>query len=127
MESLFNMPKFTFSEVRDHSAKYWGDDTKFSMKLGMSRCFNVQIELFQWIAGYCVYKEFIDSKREGIHHLGFFIENLQEYIEEFQKQSIEPIQTGLYPPSLIYAYMDTEKIFGAVIEFVEIIKRKKRK
>ena len=127
MESLFNMPKFIFSEDLDHPAKYRGKDTKFSLKLGISRCFNVQIELFQWIEGDCVYKEFIDAERKGIHHFGVFIDNLQDYIDEFQKQGIEPIQTGAFPPSLKYAYLDTEKIFGAIIEFIEIIKRKRRK
>jgi len=127
MESLFNMPKFIFSEDLDHPAKYRGRDVKFSLKLGMSRCFNVQIELFQWIEGDCVYKEFIDAKREGIHHFGVFIDNLQDYIVEFQKQGIEVLQTGTFPPSLKYAYMDTEKIFGIIIEFLEIIKRNRRK
>ncbi len=127
MESLFNMPKFIFSEDLDHPAKYRGKDTKFSLKLGMSRCFNVQIELFQWIEGDCVYKEFIDAKREGIHHFGVLVDKLQDYITEFQNQGIEALQTGTFPPSLKYAYMNTEKIFGVIIEFIEIIERKRRK
>ncbi|MFX1316351.1 MAG: VOC family protein [Promethearchaeota archaeon] len=127
MESLFNMPKFVFSEDLNHPAKFRGRDIKFSIKLGMSRCFNMQIELFQWIAGDCIYKEFVDTKREGMHHYGVFINNFQKYIDEFQKHGIEPIQSGMFPPSLKYAYMDTEKTFGTIIEFMEIIKRGRRK
>ena len=127
LESLFKMQEFVFSEDLDHPAKYRGRDTKYSIKIGISRCFNMQIELFQWIEGDCIYNEFIDSKKEGLHHFGVFVENLQGYIDTFQNYGIEVLQTGKFPPRLTYAYMDTEKIFGAIIEFIELIKRKRRK
>ena len=126
MESIFNMPKFEFSEDLDHPAIYRGRDTKFSIKMGISRCFNTSIEIFEWIKGDSVYKEFIDTQKEGLHHFGVFVENLQEYVDYLQKQGIEVIQTGMFPPRLKYAYMDTARIFGAVIEFIEIVKRKRK-
>jgi hypothetical protein len=33
----------------------------------------------------------------------------------------------MFPPRMKYAYMDTEKIYGAVIELIEIIKKKSKK
>ena len=126
MESLFNMPKFEFSEDLDHPAIYRGRKTKFSIKMGVSRCFNTSIEIFEWIKGDSVYKEFVDTQKEGLHHFGVFVENLQEYVDYLQKKGIEVIQTGMFPPRLKYSYMDTVKIFGVVIEFCEIIKRKRK-
>ncbi len=126
MESIFKMPKFEFSEDLDHPAIYRGRDTKFSIKIGVSRCFNTSVEIFEWIKGDSVYKEFVDTQKEGLHHFGVFVENLQGYIDYLQKQGIEVIQTGMFPPRLKYAYMDTVKIFGVVIEFIEIVKRKSR-
>ena len=125
MESMFRMPKFEFSEDLDHPAIYRGRDTKFSIKMGVSRCFNTSIEIFEWIKGDSVYKEFVDTQKEGLHHFGVFVENLQGYIDYLQKHGIEVIQTGMFPPRLKYAYMDTVKIFGVVIEFIELVKRKK--
>jgi len=128
MESLFNMPKFSFSEVLDHPAVYRGKETNFSMKIGVSRCFGTSIELFQWLKGDCIYKEFIDAKKEGLHHFGCYVENLKNYVNHFQNKDIEVIQTGFFNfGKLHYSYMDTEKIFGTIIEFVEIIKRKRSK
>jgi len=124
MESIFKMPKFEFSEDLDHLAIYRGRNTKFSIKMGISRCFNTSVEIFEWIKGDSVYKEFIDTQKEGLHHFGVFVENLQGYIDYLQKQGIEVIQTGMFPPRLKYAYMDTVNIFGVVIEFIEIVKRK---
>jgi len=127
MESLFNMPKFEFSEDLDHPAIYRGRDTKFSIKIGMSTCFNTTIEIFQWLKGDSVYKEFVDTQKEGLHHFGVFVDDLEKYVDLFQKKGIDVVQSGIFPPRLKYAYMDCEKIFGAVIELMEIMKRKKKK
>ena len=127
MESLFNMPKFEFSEDLDHPATYRGRDTKFSIKIGISRCFSTSIEIFQWLNGDSTYKEFVDSQKEGLHHFGVFVDDVQKYVDAFQKEGIDVVQSGTFPPRLKYAYMDTVKIFGAVIELMEIMKRKKIK
>ncbi|MFX0021034.1 MAG: hypothetical protein ACFE9S_01820 [Candidatus Hermodarchaeota archaeon] len=127
MELIFNMPKFQFSEDLDHPAVYRGRDTKFSIKLGVSRCFSTPIEIFQWLKGDSIYKEFLDSQKEGLHHFGVFVEDLDQYVDNFQRLEIEVVQSGIFPPRLKYAYMDTEKTFGAVIELIEIMKRKTKK
>jgi len=95
--------------------------------MGVSRCLSISIEIFQWLKGDSTYKEFVDSQKEGLHHFGVFVEDLQIYVDKFQKEGIDVVQSGMFPPRLKYAYMDTVKIFGAVIELMEIVKRKKRK
>ncbi|MFX0046620.1 MAG: VOC family protein [Candidatus Hermodarchaeota archaeon] len=127
MESLFKMPKFEFSEDLDHPAIYRGRDTKFSIKIGVGRCLSISIEVFQWLKGDCIYKEFVDSQKEGIHHFGVFVEDLQKYIDKFQEEGIDVVQSGIFPPRLKYAYMDTVNVFGTVIELMEMMKRKKIK
>jgi methylmalonyl-CoA/ethylmalonyl-CoA epimerase len=127
MESLFGMPKFQFSEDLDHPAMYRGRDIKFSIKIGMSRCFNSTIEIFQWLKGDCIYKEFVDSQKEGLHHFGVFVDDVDKHVDMFQKEAIELVQSGTFPPKLKYAYMDFVDTFGAVIEFMELVKRRKQK
>ena len=127
MESLFNMPAFEFSEDLDHPATYRGRDTKFSIKMGVSRCLSISIEIFQWLKGDSTYKEFVDSQKEGLHHFGVYVEDLEKYVDRFQTEGIDVVQSGMFPPRLKYAYMDTVEIFGAVIELMEIVKRNKMK
>ncbi|MFX0147723.1 MAG: VOC family protein [Candidatus Hodarchaeota archaeon] len=128
METLFKMPKFSFSEVIDNPAIYRGKETEFSLKIGISRCFNTSIEIFQWLNGDGIYKEFVDANKEGLHHFGCYVDNLENYINHFQNKGIEVIQTGFFNfGKLHYMYLDTEKIFGTIIEILEIIKRKRSK
>ncbi|MFX0073032.1 MAG: VOC family protein [Candidatus Hermodarchaeota archaeon] len=126
IESLYGIPKFAFFENKDNTCKYRGRDSGFSTKIGISRLFNTQIELIQLLEGECIFKEFFDSGREGLHHFGIFVDNLDSYIEEFKKKGIEVVhaaQTGKQK----FAYFDTEKTFGIYLEFQETIKRKKKR
>jgi len=124
MESLYGIPKFAILEQKDLPIKYRGTDTKISLKLALSRFFNTQIELIQRINGDCIYKEFIDSGREGIHHVSFFVDNLDSYIDEFLNHRMIVVQYGHIGKQRL-AYFDTEKTFGILFEFQETAKRKK--
>jgi hypothetical protein len=94
MESIYGIPKFTFLELNDLPIKYRGEDTIVSQKIAFSRLFNMQIELIEQVKGDCIYKEFLDSGKEGFQHVSFFIEDLDSYIDAFQKAGFEIIHYG---------------------------------
>jgi hypothetical protein len=124
-ESLYDMPKFAILENKDNIFKYRGKDSKISTRIALSRLFNTQIELIQLVEGECIFKEFLDSGREGLHHFGIFVKDLQSYIDEFQKLGIAVIHAGQTGKQRV-AYMDTEKSFGILLEFQETIKRRRK-
>jgi hypothetical protein len=126
MESLFGCPKFAIFENKDNIFKYRGKDSKIYTRIALSRLFNMQIELIQLMEGDCIFKEFIDSGREGLHHFGIFVDNLEYYIEEFKKIGIEVVHAGQTGKQKV-AYLDTEKTVGIYFEFQQTIKRKKKK
>ncbi len=126
LESLYSIPKFAIFENKDNIYKYRGKDSRISTKIALSRIFNMQIELIQLIEGECIFKEFIDAGKEGLHHFGIFVENLQSYINEFQEKGYDLIHAGQVGTQKV-AYFDTEKTFGILLEFQETIKRKRRK
>jgi hypothetical protein len=126
MEELYDIPKFSFLENKDNIYQYRGNPSKISTRIGLSRLFNTQIELIQLIEGECIFKEFIDSGREGLHHFGIFVENLESYIEEFKKRGFVVVHAGQTAKQRV-AYFDTDKTFGVFLEFQETVKRRKKK
>jgi len=126
LEIQFGIPKFAFFENKDNIFKYRGKDSKISTRIGMSRAFNTQIELIQLIEGECIFKEFLDSGREGLHHFGIYVDNLEIYIKRFYELGIGIVHSGQTWKQKV-AYFDTEKIFGAFLEFQETLKRKGKK
>jgi len=126
MESLFNVPKFIFMNEASDTFKYRGRDSKMTSIIAISRMGNTQIELIQWIDGNSTYKEFLDQGKEGLHHIATYVEDIQSYIDDFKKKGIEVLQSGEILRHL-FAYMDTEKTFGIILEFLEKVKGKRRK
>ena len=124
-ETLFNVPKFAILPETKDIVKYRGKDVEVNTKLAFSRQFNVQIELTQLITGDCIYKEFLDQGREGLHHISLFIENIEAYIEYFEKQGYEMIYYGEIGKR-VYAYFDTEETLGMILEVQETKKRRKK-
>ncbi|MHA1275396.1 MAG: VOC family protein, partial [Promethearchaeota archaeon] len=98
---------------------------KVNTKIALSRQFNIQIELIQLIEGESVFKEFLDQGREGLHHVSLFIEDIDSYIEYFEKRGIEKIYSGSIGRQT-FAYFDTEEILGMFLEVQETRKRRKK-
>ena len=81
--------------------------------------------MIQHLSGDCIYKEFLDQGREGLHHISLFIENIEAYIEYFEKQGYEMIYYGEIGKR-VYAYFDTEETLGMILEVQETKKRRKK-
>ncbi len=114
-----------FLEKSDSLCKYRGKDSIMSTKLAISRIFNVQIEVVQHIKGECVFKEFLDSGREGLHHFGIYVDDLDSVVKEFTDKGYEIIHQRIIGKQKV-AIFDTEKDLGILLEFQETIRRKKR-
>ena len=126
MKALYGIPQFAVFENKDNIFKYRGKDSKISTRIAISRLFNTQIELIQLIEGECIFKEFIDSGREGLHHFGIYVKDLDSYIKEFNKKGIQVVHAGQTAKQRV-AYMDTEKTFGIYLEFQETVKKSRKK
>ena len=125
LETVYGLPKFAFLIKNDSLCKYRGKDSKISTKLALSRIFNVQIELIQLTEGECIFKEFLDSGREGLHHFGIYVDDLDSVIKEFTDKGYEILHQRIIAKQKV-AYIDTEKDLGILLEFQETIRRKKR-
>jgi len=127
MEELYGVPSFALMENIIHQdATFHGKESNIVIDYAFSRLLNVQIELQQWKSGDCLFKEFIEQGKEGLHSIGIYVDDLDAYIEEFKKRGIEVIQTGQVGKQK-FAYLDTEKTFGFLLEISTTVKRRRKK
>jgi len=127
MENTYGVPKFAQMENITHQdATYRGKDVTIIIDYAFSRLLNVQIELQQWKSGDCLFKEFIDQGKEGLHSIGVYVDDLEAYIDEFKKKGIEVLQTGQVGKQK-FVYLDTQKSFGVLLEISTTVKRRKKK
>jgi hypothetical protein len=93
------------------------DDIKNLVRLGYIG--DVQIELFQPVAGESVHMEFFRDKGEGIHHIAKFVDDLENEVAQLVEKGFEIIASGKFEEGGGFAYFDTRKFGGVIFELVQ--------
>ena len=101
---------FRFSNVEVHEAIYRGGPGNFQIHISIGYAGDSQIELIQHLSGQSIYKEFLDKKGEGLHHLGFIVPDYQKAVDDFATNGFPVIQSGRIgkSPGVRFAYFDTD-------------------
>ena len=77
---------------------------------------SLQFELLQPVEGEPIYKEFLKSKGEGVHHFAFTVDDLDEETAKLAKQGIPAITEVKFQGGGGFAYFDTRKVGNVIIE-----------
>jgi methylmalonyl-CoA/ethylmalonyl-CoA epimerase len=96
-------------------------EVKTSGKIAMAQAGSVQIELIQMFEGGAVYTDLL-GEGEGLHHLGFFVRDLDRRLKAAEEAGIGVLTHGLLKQmglTIEYAYMDTLATGGVIIEFIQ--------
>ena len=79
-----------------------------------------QLELVQPLEGEPIYKEFLKSKGEGVHHVAYIVDDLEGETAKLAKKGISII-TRVYRDSTGagFAYFDIRKVGNVIIELIQ--------
>jgi methylmalonyl-CoA/ethylmalonyl-CoA epimerase len=92
-----------------------------SLKIAMAYSGGIQLELIEVTSGRSYYNDTLD-KHEGLHHLGYMVNNLEKLVDKCKAMGIEVLQRGQIKSkgfTIDYAYMDTQAHCGVIIEFIQ--------
>lgn len=102
---------------------YRGQPASYRMLVAFAQYGPLQYELIQPLEGPTIYHEFLEQRGEGIHHFGVWVPDLEEALSQARALGFQEIQggrgTGLQGDGG-FAYLDTEKALGALIELIEL-------
>lgn len=102
--------------------KYWGEAEDFQFSCAYGFAGNTLIELAEHDGGRSVYKDWLNSHGESMHHVGFRLETAPEYVaamEHFAAQGIPEAMSGWFHApggNCKWAYLDTRKSIGCYTE-----------
>ncbi len=104
-------------ELRD--TKVRGKDVEFSMKLAFARVGSIILELIQPLEGESIFKEFLDKKGGGLHHIATYkVDDLDKTVAQFKEQGIDVLQTVKWRGASV-VHLDTEEKLGVIIELIK--------
>ncbi|MGE5124131.1 MAG: VOC family protein [Acidobacteriaceae bacterium] len=101
---------------------YHGQPASYTVRLAMAKAGQVYLELIEYLDGDTVHRDFINSGRSGVEHLGIFVPNLDQALMQYQDVGIQVLQQvdGLgVKGDGRYAYLDTEPVLGTILELIQ--------
>ncbi len=115
--------KFTGEEHYLHGEKR----IRFNLDIAMAFAGNVQYEIIEHKGGdRSIYVDHLEKYGEGLHHLGFYVNNFDRRLASCRQCGIGVLQSGLLRSggnlggsTTKYAYLDTARTGGVILELIE--------
>lgn len=114
-----------FTSIVFAPEKHWVRGEPFPIKLNIAfaQMGPVQMELIEPV-GDGPHKWFLDSKGEGLHHLGFIVDNYDAWINYLKQLRVEILMNAETDvPGMGHiraAYMESDKTGGVLVELIEV-------
>jgi methylmalonyl-CoA/ethylmalonyl-CoA epimerase len=121
LSSIFGLGPFHFIEWPNRpDAKYWfhGQQESIKIRQAFMQAGSLELELIQPLEGSRnAYREFLDTKGEGIHHVLFETADMDHAVDEFARKGVRVLQNGTgIRPGTRWALLDTQDLVGFLIE-----------
>jgi hypothetical protein len=91
----------------------------FKLKIKVAKMGRVDLELIQPVEGESIWMEHLNNHGEGINHLGFFVDDIEETEADMEKKGCTVLYRTRFQKGGGAAYFDTGKIGGVLFEFIE--------
>jgi methylmalonyl-CoA/ethylmalonyl-CoA epimerase len=112
-------PNIIISEEYDFAqTEYHGQPTPARVKMAFFNLGSVQLELMQPVGEPSAWKDVLDMRGEGLHHIAFQVPDTDAALAYLDVQGMPMIQQGQYTGGQ-YTYVDSEPQLGIMLELLE--------
>jgi catechol 2,3-dioxygenase-like lactoylglutathione lyase family enzyme len=87
----------------------------FNLKFKIAQVGDIQIQLCQPGEGKSPYKDFLEKKGEGVYHLGFVVDRVDESEAELRRLGLKVLSSGRRADGSGFSYMDTAQEAGVTL------------
>ncbi len=116
--SVFGIGPFRKWEGPLEWAEVHGEPCDLSLKIAMGRLGDIAFELIQAEPGNNIYWEFFQKHGEGLHHLGFYVDDPEAEMAPLKEKGVEVLQRGGTQRGG-FIYMDSTRVGGAILELIK--------
>ncbi len=101
---------------------YHGRPASYQVRVAIAKSGSILLELIQYLAGDSIHRDFVESGREGVEHLGIYVPDLDAALQTYLDNGVRVLQAadgmGIKGDGR-YAYLDTEPTVGTILELVQ--------
>jgi len=107
----------TDPEEKAHT-RYRGQPTTARAKLAFFDLGGVSLELIEPVGAPSTWREFLETHGEGVHHIAFHIQGMDEQLAILERRGMDTVQRGDYTGGR-YAYVDATPQLHVILELLE--------
>jgi len=113
------VPAWVQTDAMDKAqTRFRGAPTPARAKLAFMRFGSLDIELIEPDSHPSTWREHLEKRGEGVHHLAFVIEGMSDRVRELEARGHPLQQKGEYTGGR-YAYIDTSEALKTIVELLE--------
>lgn len=116
-EPLFG--PFSYMDGSVQGALYRGREEDAQLDIAFGRCGELEIEFIEWRGGHSPHREFIETGREGMHHIRFRVEDADAWIETLRGLEFEPVWYKRWSADTVFAYLENPND-PLIVEFLQM-------
>ena len=112
---------YTYGPHRLSRMTFRGKEQPYVMKLALAMVGNTQYELIEPVEGPTTYHEFLERHGEGLHHLGYYVDDIDAEIARMAALGYPLLQSGRgfgVDGDGAYAYFDSAHGLGCIVEAI---------
>ena len=94
-----------------------GKTIELRNKIKITQAGPLELEPMQPVEGNSIQMQFLRERGEGLHHLAFFMDDVEEEVARLQSKGVELSQYGRSSYNS-FNFFETDKIGGVILEFV---------
>jgi methylmalonyl-CoA/ethylmalonyl-CoA epimerase len=95
-----------------------GKPIEASMLAAIAQSGSIQLELIQPLEGPSIWKEFLETKGVGLHHVQSLVKDPGVVLSAFKEMGVGVLMSGRIANNTFY-YMNTEPLLGIILEFID--------
>ena len=117
---------YTYGPHRMPTMTFRGRDHPYVMKLALAQVGTTQYELIEPVEGPTTYHEYLEQRGEGLHHLGYYVADVDTEIARMAALGYPLLQSGRgfgVDGDGAYAYFDSEAGLGCIVEAILLPRR----
>jgi methylmalonyl-CoA/ethylmalonyl-CoA epimerase len=124
-QEVFGIGPFEIIHVDYSDATYYGQKVGYRGKRAFAKMGPFTLELIELVDGKTIHEDFLKDKGEGLHHLGFEVEDLKQSMKIAESKGLRITQSFMKEEGgLGFAYVDSDKIGGVIFELIQWPKKK---
>ncbi|HCK40233.1 MAG: lactoylglutathione lyase [Planctomycetaceae bacterium] len=117
-ENVLGIGPFVFPKIHYKEITYLGQPSDGYWEMAFARMGPLELELSCPLQTPSIYEDFLNEHGEGLHHLGFDIDDLDATIAQAESLGIGVLMSGRTDQGG-FAHLDTRKVGGTIFEAIQ--------